>query len=45
MEYIKQNFKGYRIINKKEENGHIEAYHRICEEDFMDTKSCVADME
>jgi hypothetical protein len=38
IEYVKRTFKSYKIIERKEENGHVEAYHRICEEDFMDTK-------
>ncbi len=38
IEYIKKKFKWYKIIKNKEENGHVEAFHRICEEEFFDTK-------
>jgi hypothetical protein len=41
IEYVKEKFKGFKIINRKEENGHVEAYHRICEDDFMDTKEAI----
>jgi len=44
-EYIKGTFKGYWVIDRKEHNGHVEAYHRICEEDFMDTADAVIGMK
>ncbi len=40
-EYLKATFKWYTIIDRKEQNGHVEAYHRICEDDFMDTPSSI----
>lgn len=37
LQYVNQTFKWYKIIDRKEQNGHVEAYHRICEEDLFDT--------
>ena len=45
LEYLKKNFRWYKIIDRKEHNGHVEAYHRICEEDFMDTDEVRRDMK
>ena len=45
LEYVNKNFKWYKLIERKEHNGHVEAYHRICEEDFMDTEEVIADMK
>lgn len=45
LEYLKATFGWYRIIQRKEQNWHVEAYHRICEEDFMDTRASVDDMK
>jgi len=38
LEYVKKRLWGYKIINKKEENGHVESFHRMCEEEFFDSK-------
>ena len=38
IDMIEEKFWWYRIINKKEENGHVEAFHKRIEEDLFDTK-------
>lgn len=38
LEYVKKRFLGYKIIERKEENGHVESFHRMCEEEFFDSK-------
>ena len=38
MEYINKEFKWFKIIDKKEHNGQIEAFHLIVEKDCFDSK-------
>ena len=38
IEMIEKDFWWYRIIDKKEQNGHVEAFHRRIEEDLFDTQ-------
>lgn len=38
IKYIEQYFKWFKIINKKEENWHVEAFHLLIERDLFDTK-------
>ncbi len=37
IEYIEKNLWWYKIINKKEDNGHVEAFHRTIEEELFDS--------
>lgn len=38
IEMIERDFKWFRLINKKEQNWHVETFHRRIEEDLFDTK-------
>ena len=37
LKYVDVHFKWHAIIDRKEQNWHVEAYHRICEDDLFDT--------
>ena len=37
IEMIERDFGWYRLIDRKEQNGHVETFHRRVEEDFFDT--------
>ena len=39
IEMIENECKWFRLINRKEENGHVESFHRRIEEDLFDTKA------
>lgn len=39
IEMIERDFKWYRLINRKEQNWHVETFHRRIEEDLFDTKA------
>ena len=39
IEMIERDFKWYNLINRKEQNGHVESFHRRIEEDLFDTKA------
>ena len=39
IEMIERNFKWFRLINRKEQNWHVETFHRRIEEDLFDTKA------
>ena len=39
IEMIEQKYKGFKLINRKEQNGHVETFHRRIEEDLFDTKA------
>jgi len=36
---IEKKYKWYKLINRKEQNGHVETFHRRIEEDLFDTKA------
>ena len=38
IEMIERDFKWFTLINRKEQNGHVETFHRRIEEDLFDTK-------
>lgn len=39
IEIIERDFKWYRLIKRKEQNWHVETFHRRIEEDLFDTKA------
>ena len=39
IEMIEEKYKGFKLINRKEQNGHVETFHRRIEEDLFDTKA------
>ena len=39
IEMIEKKYKGFNLINRKEQNGHVETFHRRIEEDLFDTKA------
>ena len=39
IEMIERDFKWFRLINRKEQNWHVETFHRRIEEDLFDTKA------
>lgn len=39
IEMIEEKYKWFKLINKKEQNGHVETFHRRIEEDLFDTKA------
>ncbi len=39
IEMIELKYKGFSLINRKEQNGHVETFHRRIEEDLFDTKA------
>jgi len=36
---IEVKYKGFSLINRKEQNGHVETFHRRIEEDLFDTNT------
>jgi len=36
---IEKKYKGFTLIKEKEQNGHVETFHRRIEEDLFDTKA------
>ena len=39
IEMIEEKYKWFNLINRKEQNGHVESFHRRIEEDLFDTKA------
>ena len=39
IEMIEEKYKWFKLINRKEQNGHVETFHRRIEEDLFDTKA------
>lgn len=39
IEMIEEKYKGFKLINRKEQSWHVETFHRRIEEDLFDTKA------